>query len=116
MLNKEEKHPVEYNYIEKHYPLALAKQITISSILKKLKTNNDTIKIEFDDYYTDAEKLRDDIVLYIRNEKQMECEAVDFNHFIINGERFILNVTHGIHSPGGNFIGQSTTLYKEDNL
>jgi hypothetical protein len=42
------------------------------------------------------------------------CEAVDFNHYIIEGKPYILNVTHGISTPTGALMGQSTVLYRED--
>jgi hypothetical protein len=112
---KMEFHPIEYNFVEKYNPYFFTKQIKLSRILRSIYTkSNDTINIEFDEYYRDAVKLRDDIVSYIRNEKHLYCEALDFNHFLIDGKPYVLNVTHGIASPGGGFFGQSTILYKED--
>lgn len=112
-MDKKEKelHPVEYNYLEKHNPYFITKNLNFSRFLKRFYTkSNDVIRIEFDEFYTDAEKLRDDIVSYIRNEMHLYCEALDFNHFLIEGDRYVLNVTHGSYR----FNGQSTTLYRED--
>ncbi|MEQ2528744.1 hypothetical protein WMO40_18880 [Bacillaceae bacterium CLA-AA-H227] len=105
---KTAKHPVEYNYIPKHNPYFSAKIVTLN-----FKKNNSIIRIEFDNYYDDAEKLRDDIVAYIRNEKGLACEAIDVNHYLIGGERYVLNVsrTEGVFDGSS---GQSTILYREE--
>lgn len=112
-MDKKEKeiHPVEYNYLEKHNPYFWTKRLSFKNTIESFyKVRNNKINIEFEEYYTDAEKLRDDIVSYIRNEMPLYCEALDNHHFLIEGDRYVLNVTHG----GSHFNGQSTTLYRED--
>jgi len=56
---KSEKHAIEYHFIEKHYPYFFVKRYNLTGILKSFHTqSNDTIHIEFDEVYTDADKLR----------------------------------------------------------
>jgi hypothetical protein len=103
---KKELHPVEYNYIAKHNPYFMTKQLKPSHILNSFFTkSDDVINIEFDEFYTDAEKLRDDIATYIQQEKHLYCEAIDLNHLLIDGKRYVLNVTHGITTPEGSLWG-----------
>jgi hypothetical protein len=117
MNKRKEENPIEYNYLEKHCPELVIKHFGPSSFLRYFKSfftyTNDRIEIEFEEFYTDAEKLRDDIVSYIQNEMHLTCETVDFNHYIIDGKQYILNVTHGISTPTGALMGQSTVLYRE---
>jgi hypothetical protein len=115
MNKRKEENPIEYNYLEKHCPELLIKYSSFLRYFKSFFTyTNDRFEIEFEDYYTDAEKLRNDILSYIQNEMHLTCEAKDFNHYIIDGKSYILNVTHGISTPTGSLGGQSTVLYRED--
>jgi hypothetical protein len=107
--------PVEYYYIQKHNPYFFNKKMTLSNILKAffLKSNN-MIEIKFEEFYTDADMLRDDIVKYIRNEKHQFCEAIDLNHFLIDGKRYVLNVGRGGSEDEWGYVPQTTCLYLED--
>jgi hypothetical protein len=101
---KKEIYPIEYNYAAKHDPYFGAKLLTFKKGAK--------IHIYLEDFYDDAEKLMNDIVAYIRNERHLYCEAIDLNHFLINGKRYVLNVTRNAMFSISS--GQSIILYKKE--
>lgn len=51
---------------------------------------------------------------YIRNEKHLYCEAIDLNHYVIDGNRYVLNVERGSKDQDDAWVPQLICLYFEE--